>query len=74
MVVFQALLYAGAAYLIAGILGFGLYRVTEALAGIPMRMTAGILALALFLTLLVGLVSAVFTLNKVWSANPADLF
>ena len=74
VVVIQALLYAGAAYLVAGILGFGLYRTTEALAGIPMRMTAGILALALLLTLLVGLVSAVFTLNKVWSANPADLF
>ena len=70
----QAILYAVAAYLIAGILGFGLYRITEALAGIPMRMTAGILALTLLLTLVVGLVSAVFTLNKVWSANPADLF
>jgi putative ABC transport system permease protein len=74
VVVIQALLYAVAAYIIAGILGFGLFRLTEALAGIPMRMTAGILALTLFLTLVVGLVSAVFTLNKVWSTNPADLF
>ncbi len=74
VVVFQAILYAVAAYLIAGIIGFGLYRITEALAGIPMQMTAGILTLALVLTLLVGLVSAVFTLNKVLSANPADLF
>jgi putative ABC transport system permease protein len=74
VVVVQALLYAGAAYLIAGVLGVGLYRATEALAGIPMRLTAGILGLTLFVTALVGLVSAVFTLNKVWGANPADLF
>jgi putative ABC transport system permease protein len=74
VVVAQALLYAGAAYLIATALGIGVYRATEALAGIPMRLTAGILALTLVVTALVGLVSAVFTMNKVWSANPADLF
>jgi putative ABC transport system permease protein len=74
VVVTQALLYAGVAYLIAAALGVGLYWATEGLAGIPMRLTGSILALTLFVTTLVGLVSAVFTLNKVWSANPADLF
>jgi putative ABC transport system permease protein len=74
VVIVQALLYAGAAYIIATALGVVVYAATEALAGIPMRLTLGILALTLFITALVGLVSAVFTLNKVWSANPADLF
>jgi len=74
VVVVQALLYAGIAYLIATVLGLGLYRLTEDLAGIPMRMTPSILGLALVVTAMVGLLSAVFTLNKVWSANPADLY
>ena len=47
VVIQQALLYAGAAYVIAVALGFGLYRATEALAGIPMRLTPAILGLTL---------------------------
>ncbi len=74
VVIVQALLYAGTAYLIATALGVLAYEATEALAGIPMRLTLGILALTLFVTAMVGLVSAVFTLDKVWRANPADLF
>jgi putative ABC transport system permease protein len=74
VVIDQALLYAGTAYLIAVVLGFGLYRATEALAGIPMRLTPQILGLALVVTAIIGLVSAVFTLEKVWRTNPADLF
>jgi putative ABC transport system permease protein len=70
----QALLYAGTAYMVAVVLGFGIYRATEALAGIPMRLTPHILGLALVLTALIGLVSALFTLGKVWRTNPADLF
>ncbi len=74
VVIRQALIYAGAAYVIAVVLGFGLYRATEALAGIPMRLTPEILGLTLLVTTLVGLVSAVFTLEKVWRADPAELF
>jgi putative ABC transport system permease protein len=74
IVVQQALIYAGAAYLIAVVLGFGLYRATEALAGIPMRLTAHILGLTLWVTALIGLASAVFTVGKVWRADPAELF
>ena len=66
VVIMQALIYSVVAYVIAVVLGFGLYRATEALAGIPMRMTPRHLGLALFVTALVGMVSAVFTLNKVW--------
>jgi putative ABC transport system permease protein len=74
VVVQQALIYAAAAYLIAVVLGFGLYRATEALAGIPMRLTAHILGLTLIVTALIGLASAVFTVGKVWRADPAELF
>jgi putative ABC transport system permease protein len=74
VVIEQALLYAGTAYVIAVVLGFGLFAATEALAGIPMRLTPRILGLTLFLTAMMGLVSALFTLEKVWRANPADLF
>jgi putative ABC transport system permease protein len=74
IVVQQALIYAAAAYLIAVVLGFGLYRATEALAGIPMRLTLEILGLSLLVTAAIGLVSAVFTVEKVWRADPATLF
>jgi putative ABC transport system permease protein len=74
VVIRQALIYAGAAFLIAVVLGFGLYRATEALAGIPMRLTPRIVGLSFLLTALIGLVSAVFTLEKVWRADPAELF
>ncbi len=74
VVVQQALIYAGAAYLIAVVLGFGLYRATETLAGIPMRLTPRILGISLLVTVLIGLVSAVFTVEKVWRADPAELF
>jgi putative ABC transport system permease protein len=74
VVICQALIYAGVAYLIALALGLVLYEATEALAGIPMRMTPRILAISMAVTVLVGLVSAVFTLEKVWRADPAELF
>jgi putative ABC transport system permease protein len=74
VVIEQALLYAVTAFVIAVVLGFGLYRATEALAGIPMRMTPRILGLTLLVTAAIGLVSAVFTVGKVWRADPAALF
>src|SRR5262249_29740242 len=65
VVIRQALIYAAAAYLIAVVLGFVLYRATEALAGIPMRFTPRILIVSMLVTALVGLVSSVFTVGKV---------
>ncbi len=74
VVIVQAMIYAGVAYLVAVALGFVLYRATEALAGIPMRLTPGILGLTLLITSGIGLVSAIFTVEKVWRADPASLF
>jgi putative ABC transport system permease protein len=53
---------------------YGLYRVTETLANIPMELTPGNLALVLVLTLATSLGSGVFTMRKVRTADPADLF
>ena len=74
VVVTQAMIYALAAYLPAIVVGAGLYRATEALANIPMRLTSANLGLVLVLTLGASLVSAFLTLNKVRSAEPAELF
>src|SRR5262249_31374102 len=71
VVVTQAMIYALAAYFPAVLAATGLYRATEALANIPMRLTAANLATVLVLTLVASMVSAVLTLNKVRSADPA---
>ena len=55
-------------------MGLVLYEATQALAGIPMHLTPRIVGLSLLLTTLIGLVSAVFTLEKVRRDDPAELF
>jgi putative ABC transport system permease protein len=74
VVLIQALIYAVAAYVPATVVSVGLYRATEALANIPMRLTPTNLGLVLVLTLGASLVSALLTLSKVRSAEPAELF
>jgi putative ABC transport system permease protein len=74
VVVTQAMIYSLSAYVPAVIAGLGLYRATEALANIPMRMTPFNLGLVLVLTLAASFLSAILTLNKVRSADPAELF
>jgi putative ABC transport system permease protein len=74
VVVVQAMIYALAAYLPAALVSVGVYRATEALANIPMRLTPMNLGWVLVLTLVASFVSALLTLNKVRSAEPAELF
>jgi putative ABC transport system permease protein len=74
VVVTQALIYALGAFLPAVALAWVVYRATEALASIPMHMTARNLALALALAVGVSLLSALFTVGKVRRAEPAELF
>jgi putative ABC transport system permease protein len=74
IVMTQALIYSVSAYVPAVAVGFVLYRATEALASIPMRLTPRNLALVLFLTLGASFISGLLTLKKVRSADPADLF
>ena len=74
VVLSQAALYAVAAYLPAALVSYGLYRITETLANIPMDLTPLNLAVVLMLTLATSFASGLLTLRKVRSADPADLF
>ncbi len=74
VVLWQAVIYALAAYVPAVLVSYGLYRATEALATIPMRLTGFNLGLVLGLTLFAALGSGLLTVHKLRSANPADLF
>lgn len=70
----QAMLYAMAAYFPALLISIGLYRLTEMVANIPMRLTLTNVLLVFVLTLVMCLASAFLTLRKVRSTDPADLF
>ena len=50
------------------------YQATEALAGIPMRLTAQNLQITLFLAVIVGFLSGFLSLSKLRGAQPAELF
>jgi putative ABC transport system permease protein len=74
VVVVQALIYALGAFVPAVALAYVAYRVTVALAHIPMRMTVSNLALALGLAVVVSLLSALLTVGKLRTADPAELY
>lgn len=74
VVVGQSLIYALGAYGPAVALAYAAYRATEALADIPMRLTAANLGLALGLAAVVSLGSALLTVGKLRSADPAELY
>ncbi|MFO0947749.1 MAG: FtsX-like permease family protein [Planctomycetota bacterium] len=70
----QALLYAISAFLPALFLSVGLYRLTEMIANIPMKLTLFNVLLVLALSVIMCLVSALLTLRRVRLTDPADLF
>ena len=74
VVVAQSILYMLISYLIAVILGLIVYRVTEELAGIPMRMTSQSLLITLALAIVVGFLSGFLSLSRLRAAQPAELF
>jgi putative ABC transport system permease protein len=74
VVVTQGLIYTLIAYLIAVVIGTAVYWITQELAGIPMRLTVANLTITLILAIVVGLLSGALTLDKLRSAQPADLF
>ena len=74
VVVEQSLIYMIVAYVIAVLLAIVVYQATEALAGIPMRLTAQNLLLTLLLAVVVGFLSGFLSLSKLRAAQPADLF
>jgi putative ABC transport system permease protein len=74
VVVMQSLIYMLISYVIALLLASLVYRATEDLAGIPMRLTIQNLLITLALAVLVGLLSGFLSLTKLRAAQPADLF
>jgi putative ABC transport system permease protein len=74
IIVAQSLMYMMTAYVVAVIVGDLAYRATQALAGIPMEMTAQSLAIALGLSLAVGLITGGLSLRRLRAADPAELF
>jgi putative ABC transport system permease protein len=74
VVVVQALFYALGAFGPAVVVAYVAYRITAALASIPMRMTLSNLALALGLAVAVSLLSALLTVGKLRTADPAELY
>ena len=74
VVVVQALMYALGAFGPAVVVAYFVYRVTAALAQIPMRLTVSNLALALGMAAAVSLLSALLSVGKLRTADPADLY
>lgn len=74
VIIEQSLIYMLAAYVIAVLLAVLVYRATQELAGIPMRLTAYNLILTLLLAIVVGFLSGFLSLSKLRAAQPADLF
>jgi putative ABC transport system permease protein len=74
VVVVQALIYALGAFGPAVALAYVVYRVTAALAQIPMRLTVTNLAIALGMAAAVSLLSALLSVGKLRRADPAELF
>jgi putative ABC transport system permease protein len=74
IILVQGLIYSLTAYLPALVLSFFLYRATERLANIPMRLTLSNLLIVLALTVGFSLTSGLLTLRKLRSADPADLY
>lgn len=70
----QAILYAALAFLPALGIAAALYRVTQELANIPMRLTAWNVGLVFVLSVAMCLASALLTMRRVWSTDPAELF
>lgn len=70
----QAVLLALVGYVPSLIVSVGLYRLVEAVSGMPMLMTPGIMAFVLVLAVVMCVLSGVAALRKLYQADPADLF
>jgi putative ABC transport system permease protein len=70
----QAVLLAIVGYVPSLAISYGLYRLLEALSGMPMIMTPGIMLSVLVLAILMCVISGMAALRKLYQADPADLF
>ncbi len=74
VVIEQSLIYTVVSYVFAVILAVVVYRATEELAGIPMRLTVQNLLITVLLAIVVGFLSGFLSLSKLRGAQPAELF
>jgi putative ABC transport system permease protein len=74
VVLLQAVLLALVGYVPSLIVSWGLYRLLEALSGMPMVMTPWIMISVLLLAILMCVISGMAALRKLYQADPADLF
>ena len=74
VVVEQSFIYMIIAYVIAVMLSIVVYWATQALAGIPMRLTPHNLLVTLLLAVVVGFLSGFLSLSRLRAAQPAELF
>lgn len=74
VVLLQAVLLALVGYIPSLVISYGLYHLLEALSGMPMIMTPGIMILVLVLAILMCVISGMAALRKLYQADPADLF
>ena len=74
ILVFQAVLYMLISFVVAVLISLMVYAATEALAGIPMVLTPQNLTLTFGLAMAVGVISGALTVNRLRSADPAELF
>jgi len=74
VVVAQSLIYMVLSFAASVVIAAVVYRITAALAGVPMRMTAENLARTLLLAVVVGAATGLLTAYKLRYAEPADLF
>jgi putative ABC transport system permease protein len=70
----QAVLLALVGYLPSLAISWGLYRLLEALSGMPLVMTPGIMITVLLLAVVMCVISGMAALRKLYQADPADLF
>jgi putative ABC transport system permease protein len=70
----QAVFYGLVGYLPAWAISVALYRVVAAVSLLPMRMTFGLTAVSLALTVGMCVVSGLMTLRRVVRADPAEVF
>jgi putative ABC transport system permease protein len=74
VVLMQAVLLALVGYIPSLIISWGLYRLLEALSGMPLAMTPWIMISVLLLAVLMCVISGMAALRKLYQADPADLF
>jgi putative ABC transport system permease protein len=74
VVLLQSVLLALVGYVPSLVISWGLYRLIEALSGMPLEMTPGIMITVLVLAVFMCVVSGLAALRKLYKADPADLF